>query len=314
MQKTSKPRTAEKVKSVGFSFRSAFSSWTDSGCADEAQRTGTRCHVLETWDEGPRGPEAPGASEGARARDEGRPTWERPGPRGRLEQEDRERKGVGRAGKEKYGRLTPVFSYPDCIFQECRGSRGKESGPRTQPAARNRRAKPARPFEVRAQSPCASTVSSEDYGSRAKVSSRPLPIRTSHWMRLPFQDEDDDSSSLTSLDWKCKQIPIKNAVMMLNEMFPPPMVRRVQEFQHVANFELSLSHVIYLGSAIQSHVPNGSSQQSNVHNGLLHKKSGTPLSSRSKPKGNWMCSFFSSHLSEKASPKKRQSLPAPKKP
>jgi hypothetical protein len=35
---------------------------------------------------------------------------------------------------------------------------------------------------------------------------------------------DGNDSLNTSVDWKYKEIPLKNAVMMLNEMFPPPSV------------------------------------------------------------------------------------------
>jgi hypothetical protein len=35
---------------------------------------------------------------------------------------------------------------------------------------------------------------------------------------------DVNDSLNTSVDWKYKEIPLKNAVMMLNEMFPPPSV------------------------------------------------------------------------------------------
>ena len=45
-----------------------------------------------------------------------------------------------------------------------------------------------------------------------------------------FDLNDDSTSSMNdgSVDWKYKQIPIKNAVMMLNEMFPPPSVSSVK--------------------------------------------------------------------------------------
>ncbi len=47
-----------------------------------------------------------------------------------------------------------------------------------------------------------------------------------------FDINDDSTSSMNdgSVDWKYKQIPIKNAVMMLNEMFPPPSVSSTNFF------------------------------------------------------------------------------------
>jgi len=52
-----------------------------------------------------------------------------------------------------------------------------------------------------------------------------------------FDLNDDSTSSMNdgSVDWKYKQIPIKNAVMMLNEMFPPPSVSSVKvvSFSHI---------------------------------------------------------------------------------
>jgi len=78
--------------------------------------------------------------------------------------------------------------------------------------SRNRRDQPKKSsgYSKRAPSPCLSTDDSTIITQKSKMS-------------YDF-DDDETSSQANSVDWKYKQIPIKNAVMMLNEMFPPPSV------------------------------------------------------------------------------------------